>query len=100
MIIKFVASINSVLYYAIIFLGYFTASKSFEAVLKTTFPSYWINGSLPAMVLIAPFLYWRYKAKPEEFPHLKGKEHLVPYFYIGVFILGIVFTVFINYIKE
>lgn len=97
MVAKFISRLTETQFFIGLFLLYIIGGKGFELLLGKIFPQYFISGIIPSILLIAPIFLIRFKAKPEEFPHLKGREKYIPYYFAGIILIAVIFTIVRNY---
>jgi len=100
MVAKFISRLTETQFFIGLFLLYVVGGKGFELLLGKLFPNYFISGMVPTILLIAPIFLIRFKAKPEEFPHLKGREKYIPFYFAGIMTLAVLFTFIQNYYKS
>jgi hypothetical protein len=97
MLAKFISRLTETQFFIGLFLLYIIGGKGFELLFGKIFPNYFISGMVPTILLIAPIFLIRFKAKPEEFPHLKGREKYIPYYFAGIILMAVIFTIVRNY---
>jgi hypothetical protein len=100
MVAKFISRLTETQFFIGLFLLYVVGGKGFELLLGKLCPNYFISGMVPTILLIAPIFLIRFKAKPEEFPHLKGREKFFPFYFAGIMTLAVLFTFIQNYYKS
>lgn len=97
MVAKFISRLTETQFFIGLFLIYVIGGKGFELLLGKLFPQYFISGMVPTILLIAPIFLIRFRAKPEEFPHLKGREKYIPFYFAGIMLIAIIFNIVRNY---
>ena len=96
MVTKFILRLTEAQFFYGWFFLLLVGSKAFDLLFENLVPQYYISGFIPVICIVTPLFYTRYKAKPEEFPHLKGREKYVPYFFGGIMAMAVAFSIIEN----